>query len=108
MSDNGTIERGDQFVEHSDPHVDEMVVLETGQISGYRGVRVAEEDTQTGNWRAYWMKASYLHDELNLGSASRLDAVDESYLESVERQVQADRKGTPNSPEQVKPVASLD
>lgn len=87
-------ERGDYFEEYSDPHVEEFVVIETGHISGYEGVRIAERDVQTGKWRAYWLKMSYLHDEVNLGSAKHTKTVDEDDVQSVERGVRADHRGT--------------
>lgn len=89
-------ERGDRFAEHNDPTVNEMLVLDTGAISGYEGVRIAEQETSTGLYRAYWCKASYIQDELNLNLVERAGSVDEDELKSVERHVEKDARARAN------------
>lgn len=96
--------RGTYFEDHSDPHVDGMVVIETGHISGYKGVRVAEKDTEAGRWRCYWMKHQYLVDEVNIGAVKQTKTLDESRVQSVENWVRTDFEGTLSSPERVTPA----
>lgn len=104
MSDNNdTFERGDSFETHSDPNVDETVILEIDQISGYRAVRVAEK--RNGEWLARWIKESYLHDEVNLRATSQVEPVGEERLASLEGRVSTEQPSAPAAPER---VASLD
>lgn len=101
-----TLQRGDSFEVYSDPRTDEMVVLDTDDLSGYRAALVAERNTQTGEWESHWVKASYIHDEANLGAVEQVGAVDEERLQGVEQRLQGPR--TPEAPEGVSPAPSAD
>lgn len=76
-------ERGDYFEVHNDPRVTGLVIVEAGNI-GYDGYRVAEKDTDTDNWRAYWVKAQHIHDEVNLDGLEGPASLDEETLAEVE------------------------
>lgn len=76
-------ERGDYFQVHNDPRVTGLVIIEAGNI-GYDGYRVAEKDTDTDDWRAYWTKAQHIHDEVNLNGLEGPAELAEETLREVE------------------------
>ena len=87
--------RGDYFEVHNDPRVTGMVIIEAGNI-GYDGYRVAEKDTDTEDWRAYWVKAQHIHDEVNLDGLEGPVSMDEETLEAVEGRLPSEPAEDPN------------
>jgi len=88
-------ERGDYFEVNNDPRVTGMVIVEAGNI-GYDGYRVAEKDTTTDNWRAYWVKAQHIHDEVNLNGLEGPASLDEETLEAVESRLPSEPAESPD------------
>lgn len=95
-------ERGQYFADHVDPNVKGMVVIDTGYISGYKGVRVAEKDTQTDEWFAYWCKESYIINEVDLGAAKATKTLAEDMVEGVESNVRASDKAAAAASQRVR------
>lgn len=88
-------ERGDYFEVYNDPRVTGMVITEVGNI-GYDGYRVAEKDTDTENWRHYWVKAQHLHDEVNIGGLEGPTQLDTETLEAIEERVASEPAESPS------------
>jgi hypothetical protein len=93
-------EKGDYFAVSNDPRVDGMVITEVGNI-GYDGYRVLEKDTDTDNWRHYWMKAQHLHDEVNIGGLEHAKKLDEETLAEAKESVEI------RSPDNASPVPEV-
>jgi len=90
-----TYGRGDYFEVHNDPRVTGMVITEVGNI-GYDGYRVAEKDTDTDNWRHYWVKAQHLHDEVNIGGLDGPTALDEETFAAIQSRVESESAEHPD------------
>lgn len=83
-------ERGTYFEDHDDPDIQGMVVIDTGILSGIPHLRIAEKDTSKGYWRAYWVKESYMLDEVHLGLTKQTTTLTDDMLTEVERNVERD------------------
>lgn len=93
-------ERGDYFEVHNDPRVTGLVIIEADNI-GYDGYRVAEKDTDTDKWRAYWVKAQHIHDEVNINGLEGPRKVGDDVLAEVQESI-------PSKPaESANPVPSV-
>jgi hypothetical protein len=88
-------ERGDYFKVQNDPRVTGLVIIAVGNI-GYDGYRVAEKDTDTDNWRAYWVKAQHIHDEVNINGLEGPREVGKDVLDEVEANLPSEPAESPN------------
>lgn len=86
---NGDFERGTYYSEKNCPTVNGKVVLDTTENLHGAGphVRVAEWDTADEQYYAYWMKKSYLHDEINLGICEETGEYSEAELQEIQAEL---------------------